>query len=93
MVLLAAATFTDGQTTSASDYLAPIPAPANAPCEDTALDCMDVCGCDESGIDLACRLSSPIGEYLRYADLTRIHHAELLCLCVKQRAKVPYNWL
>ncbi|KAL3155316.1 hypothetical protein ABBQ38_010880 [Trebouxia sp. C0009 RCD-2024] len=52
-------------TTAAPDYLAPIPAGSLAPCQDTAPDCMDVCGCDHTGIDFACRLSSPIGEYLR----------------------------
>ncbi|KAL0051300.1 hypothetical protein WJX82_005273 [Trebouxia sp. C0006] len=65
VLLLNAATSSSAQVPSASDYLAPIPAPANSPCEDTAPDCMDVCGCDDTGIELACRLSSPIGEYLR----------------------------
>ena len=52
-------------TTAAPDYLAPIPAGSPTPCQDTAPDCMDVCGCDNTGIDFACKLSSPIGEYLR----------------------------
>ena len=52
-------------TTAVPDYLAPIPAGSATPCQDTAPDCMDVCGCDETGIDFACKLSSPIGEYLR----------------------------
>ena len=71
LLLLTAATSSSAQVPSASDYLAPIPAPANSPCEDTAPDCMDVCGCDDTGIELACRLSSPIGEYLRCADHRR----------------------
>ena len=67
--LLAVAAATSPQS-SAVGFLAPIPAPANSPCEDTAPDCMDVCGCDETGINLACKLSSPIGDYLRCVGCT-----------------------
>ena len=66
LTLLTAATTLAQPSSTIPDYLAPIPAGAAAPCQDTAPDCMDVCGCEESGIGFACRLSSPIGEYLRY---------------------------
>lgn len=65
-------------TTAALDYLAPIPAGSATPCQDTAPDCMDVCGCDETGIDFACKLSSPIGEYLRRVPLF-LHVGYFLC--------------
>ena len=60
-------------TTAVPDYLAPIPAGSATPCQDTAPDCMDVCGCDETGIEFACKLSSPIGEYLRYVTCRLVY--------------------
>lgn len=74
VALLGAAMSLAQPTTAGPNYLAHIPAGSAEPCRDTAPDCMDVCGCDETGIDFACRLSSPIGEYLRYPQ-------HLLALC------------
>lgn len=59
--LLGAISTTSGQ---AVDYLAPIPAPPNV-CSDTAPHCTDICD-EHTGLETACNLNSPIGEYLRY---------------------------
>ena len=77
VVMLGATVSLAQPTTAGPDYLAPIPAGSAEPCQDTAPDCMDVCGCDETGIEFACRLSSPIGEYLRYPKQFLHSHAIL----------------
>lgn len=63
LVLLDGAAIAFAQPTI--DYLAPIPAPPGSQaCIDTAVDCSDICD-QHQGLDSACNLQTPIGEYLR----------------------------
>ena len=65
LLLVLVATFSGTTRVCAQpDFLAPIPAPAGSPCDDTAPDCSDICGA-HSGSASACSLDTPIGDYLR----------------------------